>query len=77
MAGHLGLGKLIVFYDDNRITIDGATDLAESSPECDGAEALTGVLNDPPVMPTLWYRGDAARAVEAHERPESWGTHNG
>jgi transketolase len=28
MAGHLGLGKLIYLYDDNRITIDGSTDLA-------------------------------------------------
>ncbi len=28
LAGHLGLGKLIVMYDDNRITIDGKTDLA-------------------------------------------------
>ncbi|MEP6617737.1 MAG: transketolase [bacterium] len=26
-AGHFKLGKLIGFYDDNRITIDGATDL--------------------------------------------------
>ena len=30
LAGHLGLGKLIAFYDDNRITIDGSTDLAFS-----------------------------------------------
>jgi transketolase len=29
-AGHNGLGKLIVFYDDNRITIDGPTDLSYS-----------------------------------------------
>jgi len=28
LAGHLGLGKLIVLYDDNHITIDGPTDLA-------------------------------------------------
>jgi transketolase len=28
LAGHLKLGKLIGFYDDNRITIDGSTDLA-------------------------------------------------
>ncbi len=30
LAGHLGLGKLICVYDDNHITIDGATDLAFS-----------------------------------------------
>lgn len=30
LAGHLGLGNLKVVYDDNRITIDGGTDLAWS-----------------------------------------------
>ncbi|HAT84848.1 MAG TPA: transketolase, partial [Rhizobiales bacterium] len=29
-AGHMGLGKLIVFWDDNHITIDGPTDLSTS-----------------------------------------------
>jgi len=28
LAGHLGLGRLIVFYDDNQITIDGETELS-------------------------------------------------
>jgi len=28
LAGHWGLGKLIAFYDDNHISIDGSTDLA-------------------------------------------------
>jgi transketolase len=28
LAGHLGLGKLILMYDDNHITIEGATDIA-------------------------------------------------
>lgn len=28
LAGHLKLGKLICFYDDNQVTIDGSTELA-------------------------------------------------
>ncbi len=30
LAGHLGLGRLIVFYDDNAVTIDGPTGLSFS-----------------------------------------------
>ncbi len=30
LAGHLGLGRLVVIYDDNHITIDGGTDLSLS-----------------------------------------------
>ncbi|HYZ99888.1 MAG TPA: transketolase, partial [Acidimicrobiales bacterium] len=30
LAGHLGLGRLIYVYDDNHITIDGATELSYS-----------------------------------------------
>ncbi len=30
LAGHLKLGKIIFFYDDNGITIDGKTSLAFS-----------------------------------------------
>ena len=28
LAAHWGLGKLIVFYDDNHISIDGHTDIS-------------------------------------------------
>lgn len=28
LAGHLGLGNLIMLYDDNAITIDGETDVS-------------------------------------------------
>jgi transketolase len=30
LAGHLGLGRLVVVYDDNQVTIDGPTNLALS-----------------------------------------------
>jgi transketolase len=34
IAGHLGLGKLVWIWDDNKITIEGATDLAFSEDVC-------------------------------------------
>ncbi len=34
IAGHLGLGKLVVLYDDNEITIDGRTDIAFGENVC-------------------------------------------
>jgi transketolase len=39
LAGHLKLGRLIVLWDDNRITIDGAVDLASSTDELARFEA--------------------------------------
>jgi len=39
LAGHLGLGGLIVMYDDNKIQIDGSTDLAFTEDVCKRFEA--------------------------------------
>ena len=39
LAGHQGLGRLICFYDDNRITIDGPTDLSLSDDAAQRFEA--------------------------------------
>jgi len=41
LAGHLGLGDLIVLYDDNSITIDGGTELSFSE-DVDGRFAAQG-----------------------------------
>ena len=35
LAGHQRLGKLIWIFDDNRITIEGATDLSSSTDQTD------------------------------------------
>ncbi|MDR9428229.1 MAG: transketolase [Salibaculum sp.] len=40
LAGHLGLGRLIVFWDDNGITIDGTTDLSTSANQHARFEAM-------------------------------------
>ena len=60
-----------------RDEVDRATDLAETSPPPEALDALVGVYADPPAMPALWYREGIRTAVQAHERPASWGTHDG
>jgi TPP-dependent pyruvate/acetoin dehydrogenase alpha subunit len=64
---------------DDRVTaeIDRATDEAEASPPPEALDALEGVYADPPRMPVLWYREGVRSAVERHERPAGWGTHDG
>ncbi len=52
LAGHLGLGKLIVFYDSNHITIEGSTDLAFSEQVLErfaayGWRTFSGSMYDP------------------------------
>ena len=61
LAGHMGLGKMIVMWDDNSITIDGSTDVSTSTDqkarfaaagwqvlECDGhdLEAIAAAITE-------------------------------
>jgi pyruvate dehydrogenase E1 component alpha subunit/2-oxoisovalerate dehydrogenase E1 component alpha subunit len=73
-----GLDKAALDAIDARVKeeIDRATDEAEASPMPDPTDALTGVYADPPAMPPLWFREGITSAVESHERPSSWGTHD-
>ena len=57
--------------------IDRATDEAETSPPPEPHDGLRGVYADPAEVPVLWYREGIRSAVETHERPASWGTHDG
>ena len=51
--------------------------LAEQSPAPEPRDCLAGVDADPAEAPALWYREGIRSAVERHERPASWGTHDG
>ena len=58
LAGHQQLGNLVVIYDDNRITIDGGTDLTRSDDAPQRFEAYGWHVNN---------LGDAAEDVAALE----------
>jgi transketolase len=69
LAGHLGLGKLIVFYDSNHITIEGSTDLAFSENvlarfQAYGWRALSGSMYDIPGIAAM-----VAQAKKAADQP--------
>ena len=67
LAGHLKLGKLIYFYDDNRITIDGSTDLAFTEDRALRFEAYgwhVTHVDDPYDVDVLVQAVDAAKADE-------------
>jgi transketolase len=70
LAGHLRLGKLIAFYDDNHITIDGDTGLAYSDDVPGRFEAygwqvqdLGDAANDLPAL------AEALEAARVDDRP--------
>jgi len=79
LTGRDGFGTEELAAIDARIVeeIDRATDEAELSPPPEARDCLNGVYADPPVMPALWYREGIHSAVDRHERPASWGTHDG
>ncbi|KGE71231.1 transketolase [Spirochaeta lutea] len=65
LAGHLGLGRLICFYDSNAITIEGSTELAFSESVADRFRAYGWqVLEADPYDSTSILRAvDQAKAV--------------
>jgi TPP-dependent pyruvate/acetoin dehydrogenase alpha subunit len=73
-----GVGQAALAAIDARVQqeIDSATDEADASPMPDPTDALVGVYEDPPVVAPLWFREGVKSAVEVHERPSSWGTHD-
>jgi pyruvate dehydrogenase E1 component alpha subunit/2-oxoisovalerate dehydrogenase E1 component alpha subunit len=79
LTGTEGIGRDPLEAIDARVVeeIDRATDEAETSPPPEPLDALEGVYADPPRMPVLWYREGVRSVVERHERPSSWGTHDG
>jgi transketolase len=58
LAGHLGLGRLVAFYDDNHITIDGPTELAYNDDPVKRFEAYGWRVR---------YLGEIANDVDALE----------
>ena len=79
LTGTDGFDRAELEAVDRRVVeeIDRATDEAETAPAPEPLDCLTGVYADPAVMPVLWYREGVRSAVEKHERPSSWGTHDG
>ncbi len=57
--------------------VDAATDEADASPMPQALDALVGIYADPATVTPHWYREGVRSAVDAHERPASWGTHDG
>ncbi len=74
-----GVGATELAAVDARVQseIDIATDEASASPMPEGRDALVGVYADPAVADGLWFRSGVDTAVTTHERPASWGTHDG
>ena len=79
LAESLGVTDEEIAGIDARVQerIDIATDEADASPLPEPTDALQGIYADPPAVEPLWFREGVRSAVERHERPASWGTHDG
>jgi transketolase len=69
LAGHLKLGKLIVFYDENKISIDGSTDITFTDDiakryEAYGWQVLKGSMYKPAEIEKL-----VAKAKKSADKP--------
>jgi len=69
LAGHLRLGKLVYLYDDNRVTIDGPTDIAFTESVPKRFEALDWHVQSVDGMDLDAVDAAIRRAKEETERP--------
>ncbi|MBI3789409.1 MAG: thiamine pyrophosphate-dependent dehydrogenase E1 component subunit alpha [Gemmatimonadetes bacterium] len=78
LTGEFGFTPADLAAVDARVQqeIDAATDAAEQSGVPEALDALEGIYADPPRERPLWFREGVRSAVDAHERPEGWGTFN-
>ena len=67
LAGHLKLGRLIVLWDDNKITIDGSTDLSRNEDVVARHEAMGWHTVECDGMDSAGFQGD--RRSVADPRP--------
>jgi transketolase len=69
LAGHLRLGRLIYLYDDNRISIDGSTDLAFTEDRAGRFEAYGWQVIKVPDGNDVEAIDRAIQAAQVDERP--------
>ena len=67
IAGHLGLGRLVYFYDDNHITIDGTTSLTFTTEDKAKRFEAQGWHVRSPTSRT-WPRSSGRSAAQAERR---------
>ncbi|MBN1610495.1 MAG: transketolase [Polyangiaceae bacterium] len=75
LAGHLGLDNLVVVYDDNRITIDGSTDLSLSDDPVARFQALGWFAQRVDGHDRQAFRAAMDRAVAESSRPSIIAAH--